>query len=228
MTSITHEQQTVPLAALERAVFVTDDDRRSRRLRKGAAAALLISALWIGGLAVGMLGVGELPSVSLPLPGQSQAPKPAVRNPADTPSRVTPAAEMSSASDRARGSLNAAPATQIASTAKTSVTQGRAKSRPSTSWGSTTRPARPVAPVASPVVQAPPTSAPTRRGVVRRGLTTPPGQSRSAERQATVSPPATQANAHEPKPTDAPIEDPSATTTPPSAPVNPNKPPPKA
>lgn len=47
----------------ERAVFVTDDDRRARRLRRGAIAATLFSCLWVVGLGVGMMGFGSLPGI---------------------------------------------------------------------------------------------------------------------------------------------------------------------
>src|SRR5215210_1267894 len=70
MTTIAQEQTTppIPYAGLERPVFVADDDQRARRLRMAAVAVLALASLWVAGLIVGMLGLGRLPGVSVPLP----------------------------------------------------------------------------------------------------------------------------------------------------------------
>jgi hypothetical protein len=49
----------------ERAVFVTDDNRRARRLRRGAYVAASLACLWLVGLGLGMFGLGGLPGISL-------------------------------------------------------------------------------------------------------------------------------------------------------------------
>src|SRR4051812_19727016 len=51
----------------ERPVFVATDGRRARRLRYAAALGVALSCAWLVALAVGMLGVGRLPGLSLPL-----------------------------------------------------------------------------------------------------------------------------------------------------------------
>jgi hypothetical protein len=49
----------------ERAVFVSEDGRRARRLRRVAVVATVLACLWVVGLVVGMVGFGSLPGVAL-------------------------------------------------------------------------------------------------------------------------------------------------------------------
>ncbi len=59
------EERKVDIHSSDREIFVTDDDRRGRRLRRGAFVATALACLWLIGLGVGMFGFGSLPGISL-------------------------------------------------------------------------------------------------------------------------------------------------------------------
>jgi hypothetical protein len=162
----------------ERPVFVADDDRRARRLRRGAAATAVLACLWLAALAVGMLGFGKLPDVSLPAlggdehKGQSTHPTEIARaasqavpaDSADTQARQRSApiearVARPRAAFRARAAASAAPAAPAASRHVT----------------------RPVPP-GNIFPPQPVTAPPLQRGWLRRGWITPPGQTRRAQR----------------------------------------------
>src|SRR5215210_5484866 len=215
MTSITHEQ-TAALPALagpsERAVFVTDDDRRSRRLRKGAAAALLVSALWIVGLGIGMLGAGALPDVTLPLPGRSDAPKRPSSDSVRPTTANSPASDIGATSraEHRRSTSTAAAERRAAATPSSKTSRPRARSRARTSRGATP-PAAP--PSVAPVVPAPVTA--TQPGRARRRLPAPPGQSQKAEVTPTTPAPRGQGSDNSTHAKDPSLDHPTAPTTPP-------------
>jgi hypothetical protein len=62
---LTNTEPTLDIHSPERAVFVTDDNRRARRLRRVAYAVTAVACLWLVGLGVGMFGLGGLPGISL-------------------------------------------------------------------------------------------------------------------------------------------------------------------
>lgn len=180
MTSIAHEKPTTATAAsVERAVFVTDDERRSRIARRLAFAALGVATLWLAALAVGMLGLGRLPGVSLPLPGvaakakqpeQRPSPQPPVRNKAIETTR--PAARPSSAA--VVHTSAATPATTPRSSAQASAAATRRAKGPAR------RRAAARGATAVPPPTQPATARRVARGLDRRGLTAPRGQTQKA------------------------------------------------
>ena len=202
-TTIKAEATTLSPAArppAERAVFVTDDDYRSRRLRQAAIAVGALACLWFAGLGIGTLGLGGLPEVSLPIPGRGgEQPQRAV----DRPDDLT----------RARPRLAAARE----STAPAGP--HRASTRPPSSQRNqarTTRPATvraprvardmplPAAPGNQPA--QPTTPQPVRRGLERRGLSAPPGQAQPETRpQPPAAPPGQARRLGEPETTTVPL-----------------------
>ncbi len=64
-------ERSTTIKPFERAVFVTDDDRRARRLRHSAFAAGLLACLWLVGLGLGMFGFGS----AKPLGRSARAPE---------------------------------------------------------------------------------------------------------------------------------------------------------
>jgi hypothetical protein len=115
MTSIAHETRSTAATPVEQAVFVTDDDRRSRIARRLALIVLAVAGLWLAALAVGMLGLGQLPGVSLPLPGVGDKTGEQIEQPSPRPlleqasvDAVTPASAKRQAAVRAAATTAAA------------------------------------------------------------------------------------------------------------------------
>jgi hypothetical protein len=166
----------------DRAVFVTDDDRRSRRLHQALAVAGALALLWLAGLAIGMLGLGGLPNVSLPIPGAGGKDRPAerVRQPAPQPRPLAGdrAASGDSASERRRAvgdRTGAAPTVRRARATRGPAVPPARRGRDQRLPGAIT----PTPPQPAPVNVTPqPTPQPVRRGLTRRGLVLPPGQER--------------------------------------------------
>jgi len=157
-------ERTTNVQPLERAVFVTDDDRRARRLRRGAFAATALACLWLVGLAVGMLGFGSLPGVSLITPGhdgKQRADSPAQQQAGghDRQSQLIDQRRLVARQAQTRRAARASALQQRAAAAKAAP-----RSRP------VTRPA-------APAVVAPPLQ--RQRGWTRKGLPAPPGQLRT-------------------------------------------------
>jgi hypothetical protein len=242
MAAIEHEATTtfpLPGRPSERAIFVTDNDRRARRLRCGAALALVLSCLWLVGLAIGMLGMGSLPGLSLPIPGREAQPR-ADERAAQRAARVERAVPQ-----RARTATLGVPRTEDRVRFQTATrstlsrpaarrTQRGARTRPATRPRVTTTARPPVQP--GQAAQAPPNPAPApaRRGLLRRGVTSPPGQTRSPTQP---QPPAEPRSSTRPQPpvtpgqAGAPAVPPTSTTpaaTVPLPPAQPDKPPPKS
>ncbi|MFL5930839.1 MAG: hypothetical protein ACJ75P_06250 [Gaiellaceae bacterium] len=224
MTSIAQEKpRTAATAPVERAVFVTDDDRRSRIVRRAALVVLAAAGLWLVALALGMLGLGQLPGVSLPLPTGGAKTKqrvdrstaePIVRTASPRPTRRTsgPAAVRSSAPVVA-----AAPVKR----GKAQAGAARTGSAPARRRATT-----PPAATASPPPQA---STPPRvaRGLERRGLTAAPGQTRKAAAEPKTVPAQAKTPQGQAKKTDATQPAPPPPPAPPGQ-LKPDKPPPKA
>ena len=162
----------------ERPVFVAEDDRRARRLRRGAVATAVLACLWLAGLAVGMLGVWNLPNVSLPaLSGGGGH-----NSPREQPSNAVPPAP-SSAAVPARSADAQAGQRPVPIEARVARTAPPPRAR-----AAAAAPRR-VAPPAQIVQPQPaPIPPPSQRAGVRRGSITPPGQTRRAP--AAPAPPA--------------------------------------
>jgi hypothetical protein len=205
--------------AVDRPVFVAANGRRARWLRSGGAVALVLACFWLVALAVGMLGIGRLPGVSLPSVVRGAEKGSSERAPAaadsSLPASPAVAAEMSGlgseASERAKA-FRQTPAAR-----RTSAKPKRQPAR------SRTAPAfvPPVQTVQTPVATQPaPTPAPApataaKQGWARQGYTAPPGQSRETETQAPATPPA-QGRRAETESTTAPAPPtPGPTTVPP-------------
>jgi hypothetical protein len=163
-------ERTTNVQPLERAVFVTDDDRRARRLRRGAFAAIALACLWLVGLGVGMFGFGSLPGISLITPGHDG------KQGADTPAQQQAGgdAQLRQWIDQRR--LVARQA-QTHRTARASALQHAAAAK-------TAPRSRPVAPPAAtpavaPTAQQPVNPAQQERGWARKGQLAPPGQLRT-------------------------------------------------
>jgi hypothetical protein len=189
MTTTTIEAEAttrIPAARpqAERAVFVTDDDYRSRRLSQAAIAVGALACLWFTGLGIGTLGLGGLPEVSLSIPGRGEQPRRAV----DPSNHVTRA--------------QARPTPRLAAARESTATSAprQAAIRPESSHWNHARAKRPITVPASHVARATPTQAapgsqpaqpitpePIRRGLERRGLSAPPGE---AQRETRPQPPA--------------------------------------
>ena len=161
-------ERTANVQPLERAVFVTDDDRRARRLRRSAFVASALACLWLVGLGIGMLGFGSLPGVSLIKPGH------------DGKQRSESRAEKQEAG-AVVGQLN-----RSARRHWLSARQAQALARASAARRAAAVPAarRSRPPAAPPAVVAPPAQLPLnpalrQRGWARRSLPAPPGQLRT-------------------------------------------------
>ena len=181
MTTIEREITTmIPVTSppVERAVFVTDADHRSRRLGMGIRAAGGLALLWAVGLSIGMLGSGHLPGISLPSPiGGNDRPD-AVRPTDAQRSAAVSATDGAATNASTQTGVRRPVGSERASSERVAADRstGRSKAR-------TVAP-RGIAPSAPPgqAVGAPtPTlPQPVRRGLVRRGLTAPPGEERRA------------------------------------------------
>jgi hypothetical protein len=167
----------------ERPVFVAADDRRARRLRYAAAVGAALSGIWLIALAIGVLGVGRLPDLSLPLTarGADKAPLAADRVVSESSAVATSIAAERAASAR-EIMAKAAAATLKGDGAK------RASARAHATPAKKVHPATPrtktpqqTVPSASPATTV---AATTRQGWARRGLTAPPGRARQPEPKA--------------------------------------------
>lgn len=189
MTTTTIEAEAttrIPAARpqAERAVFVTDDDYRSRRLSQAAIAVGALACLWFTGLGIGTLGLGGLPGVSLSIPGRGEQPRRAV-DPANhvTRAQARPAPRLAAARQPA---ATAVP--RGAAISPESSHRNHARVKPPVTVPAT-RVARATSPQAAPGSQPaqPTTPQPIRRGLERRGLSAPPGE---AQRETRPQPPA--------------------------------------
>jgi hypothetical protein len=171
---LTNTEPTLDLHSPERAVFVTDDHRRARRLRRGAYAAASLACLWLVGLGVGMFGLGGLPGISL---GKQNSAGTAGAQPEPNQLKV----------NRVARSLG--PRSQVAGS---SYQNQRARDARARSARARARPVLPGAvklPVSNPPVLNPAPPAPQQpvnpvgrqRGWSRKGNQSPPGQVRRTQ-----------------------------------------------
>lgn len=165
MTVIERERVT-PLQPPERAVFVTDDDRRARRMRRGAFAATALACLWLVGLGLGMLGLGSLPGVSLIKPGRGEQQR-----------SETPQGRQAQQLTRRDGRLTRSERI-LAKIASGGAVPASASQRAARS--AIARPAAPPA-AAAPPAQQPVNPAQRTRGWARKGQPAPPGQVQKAQ-----------------------------------------------
>jgi hypothetical protein len=168
---LTNTQPTLDIHSPERAVFVTDDNRRARRLRYGSIVAAALACLWVIGLAVGMFGLGGLPGISLGknddpgARGVQQEPNSAKFSPLASP--LDPRAAV------------ATPSRQNERTLGSRSRSDRAPARPA----GAVKPPVSIPPVSNP---APPAQQPVNpsgreRGWTRKGNQAPPGQVRQTQ-----------------------------------------------
>jgi hypothetical protein len=158
----------------ERAVFVTDDNRRARRLRRGAYVAASLACLWLVGLGLGMFGLGDLPGISL---GKNDNPGAREAQPERNPVKLAPLARSLEAgasvaarslqSQRARGSRTRS--------AKNSARSAGAVKPPVSIPPPVSNPAPP------PPAQQPVNPGGRERGWARKGSQAPPGQVRRTQ-----------------------------------------------
>ena len=165
---LTDTEPMLDIHSPERAVFVTDDDRRARRLRRAAYAVTAVACLWVVGLGVGMFGLGGLPGISLGKDGGAGSD--AAKQDHDA-AQVAPVAR---AFDH-RASV-AAPLAQRQSTLVSRSRNTRARARIS-------RPVlkQPFSNPAPPAPQQPVNPAGRQRGWARKGSEAPPGQVRRTQ-----------------------------------------------
>lgn len=166
----------------ERPVFVATDDRRARRLRYLAAIAIALAGAWVAALALGVLSIGRLPGLALPVVAHGAEKAPAADG-AGVTSESAPVGRLSPARTRSGA---AAPSTRPVlrqprpvavdargATARTKLQPTKPKATPRA------RTARAATPPS-----AAPTSTTARQGWARRGLTTPPGRARPTKPKA--------------------------------------------
>jgi hypothetical protein len=159
----------------EPIVFVAEGDRRARLLRYGGAVVVALASLWLAGLGIGMLGLGNLPGVTLPIPGVS-----AERGQQSERSRdaATPVPEITAAP--ARSVASSARSERIRSSASVLPQAKAPQRRSAVPVGTNSQPRTGSQPgqVAQPPAQPTPAPAPVNRGWASRGWSEPPGQAR--------------------------------------------------
>lgn len=167
---LTNTEPTLDIHSPERAVFVTDDNRRARHLRRAAIVAASLACLWLIGLGIGMFGLGGLPGISLGKHSNSGA------------REAQPELSRSQLSPSARSLDHRA-----AVAALSHQNQSRLGSRSRSAKGQ----ARPARPAVKPPVSIPPESTPApqqpvnpagrQRGWTRKGYQAPRGQLRKTQ-----------------------------------------------
>ena len=227
MTSIAQEKPaTATAASVERAVFVTDDDRRSRIARRLAFAALGVATFWLAALAVGMLGLGGLPGVSLPLPGVANAKQQEQRPSTQPPLRNT-SIESTTPLVRSNAAAVVHTSATTPATAPRSRGQASAAAARQAKGPARRRAAAPVRTSVPPPAQ-PVTARRVARGLDRRGLTAPRGRTqKAAAAPKTTARGQTKTPKGQVKQADAAQPAPQPQPAPPGQ-QNPDKPPPKA
>lgn len=163
-------------ARTEPIVFVAEDDRRARLLRYGGAALVALACLWLAGLGIGMLGLGNLPGVTLPIPGvsaergqQSERSRDAATRLQAITAAPTRSVASSARGERIRSSRSVLP--QATAPRRRSAVHVGTSSQPRTG-------SQPGQPPAQPTPAQPtsaPAPAPVNRGWTRRGWSEPPG-----------------------------------------------------
>jgi hypothetical protein len=162
--AVLETQEVARPRAEERAVFVTDDDRRARRLRRIALAITVVACLWLVALGLGVLGYGRMPG--LPFGTSSGGSERSETPPAH-------ASLVGAASVDRRLSAAAGAAAQGSRRAS----GARARAAGGTSAHVTAPPPAAALP-APPPAQIPVNPAGRERGWTRKGNPAPPGQAR--------------------------------------------------
>jgi len=170
---LTHTEPTLDTHSPERAVFVTDDNRRARRLRHGSIVAAALACLWLVGLGVGMFGLGGLPGISL---GKQDSAGAAVARPEPKPLELSRVARSLEPPSRVSASSHQ---NQRARAARAR----RARARARLALPGAVKPPVSIPPVSNP---APPAQQPVnpsgrQRGWTRKGYQAPPGQVRQTQ-----------------------------------------------
>ncbi|HKF15377.1 MAG TPA: hypothetical protein VKB13_09135 [Gaiellaceae bacterium] len=167
----------------ERPVFVASDDRRARWLRYAAALAVALACAWLVALAFGMLGIGRLPGLSLPVIAHGAEKAPAAKTAVVTSKSAAdvPGSSATTARSAAAPTLSHAARTGPSSAAAlTSGPKARTKRHPTTKAKVTSK--APTTAVRTAPAAAPATA--PRQGWARRGLSAPPGRAAHAEPKA--------------------------------------------
>jgi hypothetical protein len=162
----------------ELPVFAAADDRRARKLRRAVLAAAGLACLWLGGLAIGMVGLDSLPRATVGVldriadvrrdaPDRSRGERP----------RATPASRAPAAAAVADRALAAAAASR---TGRRPSAVRRSAHRPPVRRQPVQQPPPAAVPPPPAAPQPPATPAP-RQGWAQRGLTVPPGQTSKTE-----------------------------------------------
>jgi len=157
---------------IEPPVFVTNDDRRARRLRRGAFVATALSCLWLVGLGVGMFGFGGMPGVSFLNRGDDEKKR-----------SKAPPAQQAGGKELARQSRLAGRRGLLVTRAPSGVARAKA-SQGAARVGRRFTPVPPPAappPGATPSPQQPVNPAQRTRGWARKGHPAPPGQVRKTQ-----------------------------------------------
>jgi hypothetical protein len=167
----------------ERPVFVATDGRRARRLRYAAVVTAVVAFAWVAALAIGMLGFGRLPGISLPVVArgpEKTAPQPV--KPALRARDVKPNPQAVARTAKAMSRHDAASAARVQAASASTKPRAAAATRPRSGLRTSVRRRVTPTPRAQPSTAAPATPAtPTsRQGWAKRGATAPPGETRRA------------------------------------------------
>lgn len=172
--SISREDAELP-------VFAAADDRRARKLRRAVLAAAGLACLWLGGLAIGMVGLDTLPRATVgaldriadvrrDAPDRSRGERP-------RPTPASGAREAAAVADRAIATGAVSPTARRPSAIRRSAQRtpvARVRRQPVQQPPPAAVPPPPAAPQ-PPAAPAPP------QGLARRGLTVAPGQNKNTE-----------------------------------------------
>ena len=170
MTTIEHTPET-PQSDPERPIFLSENGRRARMLGIVAKVAFVVTVLWLGALAAGMLGFGHLPGTSIKEPFSRL-----ISGGGDASKNQAPSTDSDSASVTASARKRAARAQAIV--AKRSTLAGTPASR--------ARAARRAASAQPATGQSAVAQQPRRQGWTRRGYVAPPGRVRQTQPPAPV------------------------------------------
>ena len=175
----TLEKPMVRTQPHDEPIFVADDGRRARRLGRAAFVASVLAGLWVVGLAIGMLGFGSLPGVSLVKGARAESPV--------APVEGVEGAPAAAARETARALLAVKTAAAAIDATRASNRQAAVKTRARKSVAARKKIARgPATQPAPPPPAAAVNPAQRTRGWARRAYAAPPGQ----VRRATATPPA--------------------------------------
>jgi hypothetical protein len=187
-----HTQRLPALSPpVERPIFVAGDDRRARWVRYGVAVVLLVSCLWLVALVIGMLGIAQLPGISLPSVVRGAENGSNERAPASVDSS-TPASSGGAVKTTVvgpQGSVKTQTARPTPSARRTSHEPKRQPLRARDIPDAAPPAQGAQTPVAQQPAPAPAPASAAKQGWARQGYTAPPGQSRQTEPPAPTTVP---------------------------------------